>query len=443
MRRAWLALTIGSAGLLVVMLAYGIFIMGRTRDIYDEIQQVQQRQERILRPLSEISEHLYQISVTVRDHLLDTSPANASLYEKSAHQYRQRIQELLGDLQVLMQTQGAGPLQRLREEFDTYWAAVQPVFGWTGKDKLSRGTFFLRQQQRPRRTNLLAITGELKRLSDTSFEAQYNDLRRHQEEFQQQFRRTLALSLLLGALVAAGSVWRIGHLERRARKHQEATEAAERELRHLSNRLMSAQEEERKAISRELHDEVGQLLTGLRIELGSVERSRLAEDRFQEHLGEAKSLAERTMRTVRDLAVGLRPSVLDDLGLGPALQWQAREFKRRTGRAVRLDITSAPEDLADPVRTCVYRIVQEALTNCAKHSDATEIRVSLSAEGSRLALAVQDNGKGLPKSEGRRGLGLLGIEERVRELGGHAEWTSQPGQGATLQVTLPFHQNGS
>src|SRR5262245_34711379 len=242
MRRAWLALTLGSAGLLLMMLSYGIFIMGRTREIYREIEKVQERQQRIQAPLTEIAGHIYQISVAVRDHLLDTSPANASIYESQADDHRQRIQTLLDGLRQLLSAAGAAPLERLDTEFHAYWSAVEPIFAWTGKDKIERGTYFLRRQQRPHRQNLLAITDELRRLSDTSFQAQYAELRRNQEEFQERFRRTLALSLLLGALAAGGGAFRIW-------KQQQATEAAEAELRHLSNRLMSAQEEERRAIS--------------------------------------------------------------------------------------------------------------------------------------------------------------------------------------------------
>ncbi|MCC6365943.1 MAG: sensor histidine kinase, partial [Bryobacterales bacterium] len=133
----------------------------------------------------------------------------------------------------------------------------------------------------------------------------------------------------------------------------------------------------------------------------------------------------------------LRPSMLDDFGLIPALHWQAREMSRRTGVRVELSADDAPDSFSDEHKTCVYRVVQEALNNCARHAQATHVRIVVRQEPTRLLLVIQDNGKGFdPRFV--RGLGLLGMEERVRYLGGNFHLESEPGRGTLIKVELPL-----
>lgn len=442
MHRTWLVFAFGLTGLLAVMFSYGLVSMERTRDIYRQVHQVQQRQERVQKSLNAITVRIYQISVTVREYLLDESESHAGIYRDDAAEDRRQIAQELADLRQILPPQSLPPAQRLDDELARYWKFVEPVFHWNRQERAERATYFLRRQQRPRRDNLLSIAEELRRLNENNFQSQYAEMTSAQENFQLEYRKSLAWSLALGALVAAACVLRILHLEGRARRHQEATESAERELRILSTQLMSAQEEERKSLSRELHDEVGQMLTALRMELGGVERTRFAtQGRFEQHVSEAKALAERTMRLVRNLAVELRPSMLDQLGLAPALQWQVREFSERSGIKVQLTISKQLDDSSDLIRTCIYRITQEALTNCAKHAAATEVTIQVAGDRHQIRFEFHDNGQGVDPdllATRGRGFGLIGIDERVRELGGHFQFHSRPGEGTTLQVTLPL-----
>ncbi|MBK5292609.1 MAG: hypothetical protein JJE04_13145 [Acidobacteriia bacterium] len=166
--------------------------------------------------------------------------------------------------------------------------------------------------------------------------------------------------------------------EASAARHLRLIERGAEDLRRLSLKLSKAQEDERKSISRELHDQVGQMLTALRIEIVNIEEFRHdAGDSFSRHMADARKLAEETLRTIRDISMGLRPSVLDELGLGPALKWQVREFTRRSGVPVEIQIDGTLDKLADTHRTCVYRLVQEALTNCARHARASQIRITV------------------------------------------------------------------
>jgi signal transduction histidine kinase len=182
------------------------------------------------------------------------------------------------------------------------------------------------------------------------------------------------------------------------------------------------------------------MLTALRMEIGNVEQLRQTPGgEFQEHVTAAKALAEQTLRAVRDLAMGLRPSMLDDLGLASAIRWQAREFTRYAGVPVDVHIEGSLDQLSEDHRTCVFRIVQEALTNCARHAAASTIRISLHGHEDFISLSVEDDGVGFKlKPEEDPGLGLLGIEERVRELGGKMSIVSEPEQGALLRVEIPL-----
>ncbi|HXJ35609.1 MAG TPA: sensor histidine kinase [Candidatus Eisenbacteria bacterium] len=216
-------------------------------------------------------------------------------------------------------------------------------------------------------------------------------------------------------------------------------ERRERELEGLSNRLMSVQEEERRRLSRELHDGVGQELTAVVAYLRAIERHLPEEDgAVRTEVAEARGLAAKTLAEIRELSQLLRPSLLDDWGLVPSLEAQVKSFKTHRDLDVRFVANEMPR-LPTEVETAVYRIVQEALTNVAKHARATSVRVSLTHETDGIHLDVSDNGIGYPRNGARPGgpgLGLVSIRERVRALGGRVTLTSD--HGAQLSVVLPL-----
>jgi signal transduction histidine kinase len=214
----------------------------------------------------------------------------------------------------------------------------------------------------------------------------------------------------------------------------------EQELEGLSNRLMSVQEEERRRLSRELHDGVGQGLTAVVSHLWLVER-RLpeADAALRAEVSEARGLAAKTLAEIRELSQLLRPSLLDDWGLVPSLEAQVKAFKTHHAIEVRLEADELPERLPTDLETAVFRIVQEALTNVARHAQASNVRVVLRHQDAELRLDITDNGVGYPRNGAPRskpGLGLLSIRERVRALGGHVTMWSE--RGAHLAVVLPL-----
>jgi signal transduction histidine kinase len=248
----------------------------------------------------------------------------------------------------------------------------------------------------------------------------------------------LILALSLGLLIALISTARVTVLERRSEQERGRAESAEEELRRLSRNLVRTQEEERRTLSRELHDAVGQMLSAMTMELGNMEAVFTSPDKLRTRLDEARNLNAETLREVRALAMGLRPTMLDELGLGPALRWQGREFSRRSGVPVMVQIDGDLDGLPETHRTCIYRIVQETLTNCARHAQAKSIRISIYGRHDWVKLSIQDDGVGFdPGGATSRGLGLIGIQERVRELEGTVTIVSQPEKGTIVEVEVP------
>jgi signal transduction histidine kinase len=427
--RTWPVVLLGLSCLLVLIAWPGWVMLQRMQRLFVETARIQQRQAVRQQAIQAVNERIHYSSIILRDYLLDSAPTAGSRYEREFVANHREVSRLLGDLRMSLPATGSGPLQRLAERLRLNYATALPVFSWNEAQKAGQATYFLRTQQRPRRDDLLAISREVASMSAAAYERQAQALRDEQQAFRGEMRTLISLALAIGAVISIGAVWRIRHLEA-------ARIDYEQQLRELSARVMRAQEDERRNLSRELHDEVGQMLTGLRLELGALDRFRADPQQFRTHHHEAKELTEKTMRMVRDLAVGLRPSLLDDLGLAPALQAQVRDFNRRWSGQVQLEITGATAELNEAHRTCLYRLVQEALTNCARHSQARQVRVHLTAGESRLALTVEDDGVGFDVSR-RRGFGLIGMEERVRELGGRLTVESTAGTGTRLRAEIP------
>jgi signal transduction histidine kinase len=215
---------------------------------------------------------------------------------------------------------------------------------------------------------------------------------------------------------------------------------AQDQLRRLSGSIMDGQEKERAAIARELHDELGQVLTALRMDcVWMRDRLKQTDTKASERTFAMCELIDQTIDDVRSIAVRLRPGVLDDLGLTDALEWYTTDFEKRTGIACTFNHFDVPE-VNNMVATAAYRITQEALTNVARHSNATHVDVTLKAEEGRLTLKVVDNGLGF-STEGLEEfecLGMAGMRERASLVGGSLAMQSQPGAGATVLFALPI-----
>lgn len=228
-----------------------------------------------------------------------------------------------------------------------------------------------------------------------------------------------------------------------------AVQASEATMRDLSLRLLKAQEQERRHIAQELHDELGQLLTAIKIDVDLARRKLPATaTSLPQRLDEASALLDEVLTKVRALTVELRPTLLDDLGLIPTLRWYLGRFAQRTGLQAHLEAPELPARLRPEIEMTIYRSVQEALTNVARHAQATWVQVRLAYSANRVTVSVVDDGRGFDErtwSEHRpeqQTLGLTGIRERVTLLGGRVDIVSQPGQGTRIELRLPAHFDG-
>src|ERR1035441_4127757 len=431
----WPVSVFGLGFMLLIMGLSGVASIQETRRIHQQILSVEDSYRHIENLVEGIRADTSGADILRRDRLLDSSGVGED-YARQLKGLRSKTGGDLEKLRGLRPQQESKVLDRLGTALPGYLGAAAAEFQ---ESPLKNKTASVRDQFASQSKKIFAVTEELGKLNEENFEARRRELSHAVENLQNDIWETMLTALCLGAIIAGASVFRISSLEKESAEYQSATKQAEKRLRQLSQQLVSSQEQERKALSRELHDEIGQLLTALRMELGNLERGRGTQGGEPDtHLDQAKKLAETTLKTTRDIAMGLRPAMLDLLGLGPALEWQTREYSRRYKTPIQLDVAGDLRDLPDPHRTYLYRIVQEGLTNCARHAHAKNIRVSLKDANGQLAVTVEDDGVGFDQHGGvSYGLGLLGITERVRELCGNIAIKSEPGKGTRLEVMLP------
>jgi two-component system sensor histidine kinase UhpB len=226
----------------------------------------------------------------------------------------------------------------------------------------------------------------------------------------------------------------------------EAVSQQREQLRSLTARLTEVQEAERKELARELHDEMGQALTAISMNLAAIieELPTTASPQIKERVTEAKLLADQTLEQIREISLNLRPAMLDDLGLIPTLRWYIKRYAKRSALKTELKTIGLERRLGPEVETALYRIVQEGLTNVARHAHAARISIGLKRNGSTVQATIEDDGRGfnvdeeLNRKRAEYGAGLVGIRERVTLLGGEFDIQSQPGQGTRLSIVIPW-----
>jgi signal transduction histidine kinase len=324
--------------------------------------------------------------------------------------------------------------QQLQEEE----ASCAIVLAWRSDLRQQRAYQFIGQQLIPWRTRIFELSAQISSLDERKLARENLAVATRFQSIEARLVWLVSLSLLAGILMSLVCGWYIVRLERQARLRYEALARSRLELEGLSARLVEAQEEERRAISRELHDQVGQSLGALLVEVGQLGKLIPPEDRgTQAQIAQIKSVAESAVKSIRDIALLLRPPMLDDLGLVPALEWQAREISRRSDMEVEVHSENVSETLGDETKVTVYRLVQEALNNAATHASAKNAKVAITQDSDKITVEIIDDGHGFDPGR-QRGMGILGMEERVRRLGGTLTIESAPGKGATVKAGLPL-----
>lgn len=436
------ALGAGFGGLLAIMALagfYGLRVLEQIRRSDNQI-----RTQFLLKndALNNIRSQLHLSGTYVRDYLLEPEPGRAETYRANLEEVHRQMESALESFGRQLEPNQTKYYTELSANLSNYWQVLGPIFKWDSNQRRHEGYSFLRDEVLPRRAAVLAIAGRIASINEEQLSAGNHRVDHLLVEFQSRLAMILWATLLLGSGMAAFSTWTILRLEARARAQYHEVVKARRQLEDLSARLVHAQENERRVLARELHDEVGQTLSAVLVELRnlSVESAIQTDQQSRDHVETVEGLVENSVRVVRNMALLLRPSMLDDLGLVPALQWQAREVSKRTSMEVSVATELASDDLPDEYKTCIYRVVQEALHNCSRHAGATRVRIRVQQEPGRLLLSIQDDGQGFDVKQ-TKGLGLLGIEERAARLGGKCEIHSAPGSGTILAIELPFSNN--
>jgi len=417
-------------GLLLVIGVSTFAVARSARIAQDHVTELNKARMQSDDALDTIRANVYLLGIVTRDYLLDTDPSGISQYVTQFNAIRSETEK---SFQALTLSENAdlpqAALSQLRREFGAYSDVTALVLGWSAEQKRAQGTAMLRQRLR-RRQEVFALTGQVEQLVTANFERQGAQITRADQQLRASLGWISAAALLLSIGISAITLMHTTRLERQS-------ETAESELRRLSGQLRTTQEQERKLLSRELHDQVGQMLTGLRMEIGSVSRS-VTDPENSLRLANARATVEQLLRSVRDIAMLLRPSMLDDLGLTPALAWLCREMYRSSGIEIQMEVDEEANGLPEAHRTCLYRIVQEALTNASLHSQARKVQVTLRTSGAWVSGTVTDDGRGFENhTSTHKGLGLLGMQERVRELGGSVRIVSSLGRGTRVEIRLP------
>ena len=435
MRNTRLLLTIGFGGLLLLMAYAGLDAVRVLRSIQrrtDEIRGAFLARNRLL---NQIRSDLYLSGTYMRDYLLEPEAGKADAHKASLDKDRGEMEAALAAYTRRLSPSEVETFGVLTRELQDYWRVLEPALRWDAAERRTRSYAFLRDEVLPRRMAMIAIADQIASLNERQLSDDNLQVQSLFSQFRIRLVGTVIATLGLGLLLAALSMVRILRLERES-------EATRQELKELSARLVQVQENERRAISRELHDEVGQSLSALLVGLSNLSAAvpPSAADEMQVHIAGIRDLAQNCVRVVRNIALLLRPSMLDDLGLAPALEWQAREVSRNYGIRVNVAAEGVSDQLPEEIKTCVYRIVQEALHNCVRHSGASVVRITVKQDPAGVSVLVQDDGHGF-RPEMERGLGLVGIEERVTHLGGTFRIDSHLGRGTLLAITLPYEHD--
>lgn len=405
---------------------------------------------RATRVLTTIRTNVLLGSIYLRDAIIDNRSMNVDYYRAELSRIRGEVDRLLPVYMLdVTSSEERQHWAQLQQELDDYWKSRELAFSPDAPLNTREAAAILRRTVVPSRTTILQILdrlSELQALSQQRHEAEISAL---YAGLRNRLLLIGALAILVGLIVAVLATNHVGRLEQQIERQRAGEERTRRDLERLSARLVTVQEEERRSLARELHDEVGQALTAIKMDVTVARRGidamQPAESgaRIVSWLEDARSIVENTLQSVRDLSQLLHPSMLDDFGLPESLRSYLRTFSKRTGIAAQFIHNGKEQRLPQPTEVCVYRIVQEALTNIVRHSGARNAIVTLSQTDEGLEMTIDDDGHGIDPQIARfgasstHGLGVIGMRERVQALGGAFALESRREGGTRVAVRLP------
>lgn len=432
LRRIWPLFLAVLLYILLLLGFSGTSLIKTTETIEQRIAFAEVTYRRVDDALETIRLDMFKVAVLRRDSLINWRTENTlSAIRTCQLDIEEQVTLLKADTVGEEATEIRRMELEIREYFDVVYKSVDSIH----RDPRTHQF----QSALEKRQAVVVIAQRLSMLNDLDYDQKQQAVRTSMSGLRSEILETIAIALLLSAAAAGAALYRSVSIEKANEAAHRGTSESRQELESLSRRLVTAQENERKALSRELHDEIGQSLTALKLELSKSEKIARAEcSSSLEHLQTIREIADQVLGVSKNISLGLRPPMLDDLGLVAALNWYTDAFAKRSDIAVSLDMDGNVGQLPEAYRTCLFRIVQEALTNCTRHSKAAHVDVCIRANDDSVALTVADDGTGFhAKGLSDHGLGLLSMRERTAELGGNFEIVSHPGHGTTIRATLP------
>jgi signal transduction histidine kinase len=387
--------------------------------------------------LASLRRYVLRTSGAVRDALLDSGQPHEA-YQREVQARLQDIETAITAYSSILDSQDERVgLDALRREATFFAGAMRSALFTPDRSVDPRLRFS--QAVLPAREAVLRASEDLQAINRSAFIRYQHELDSRATDAERWAWQQLGLALAVGLGIAVFATAYAGRLENRLKTEIDKDMRNTAALQRLSSRLVTVQEDERQRIARELHDEVGQALTAIKVELAVAQRR--IDLPLSELLEPAQGITDQALHTVRNMSRLLHPAALDDLGLQAAIDSYVGDFSRRT--AIRAQLVPAPvmNRLPVDIERAAYRIVQEALTNVARHARATACSVALDRRDQSLEIVVEDDGCGFDVRDlerpPQRGLGLLGVSERVAYLSGVMSIHSEPGRGTRLCITLP------
>lgn len=436
------ALLLGFGLTLGVWLWTGYDFLQRTSHVQREVGAINLRYMKAQELLATVRPQVLIVSVNARTALLDPAPGQRTRYRDRVRSTLRATHDTLEHyVPVLNSEVERERVALLGTEIESFGQAVlgaladdRPATPAEARELLARII--------PRRELVIGVTDEVQALNRAAFVQEQATIAKGYQDMQTSVWERLGLSLVASLGIALFASVYAGRLEAQLRRQGDKEAQNTRDLQRLSARLVDAQEQERRIIARELHDELGQALEAIGVELALAQK-RLHDETSERLLDDAQSITQTALHAVRDLSHLLHPAVLDDLGLVAAVDGHLRTFAKRHDITVRFEHEGVSTRLGANVEIAGYRTVQEALTNVARHANATKCTVTVRHWPTTLSIVVQDDGCGFEPTRvsatgTAAGLGLLGIRERIAQLGGALTVQSAPGSGTTLSVDIPL-----
>ncbi len=430
----WRPLAIGLALAVCTIAAIGAYTHAEVRRLRDEQTAISDRNRKDSLQLLRIQNNLASLAGLMRDMLDGTEPYPLAGWRPAFERVQRDLAEAIRlEGELAPPVRQAAQQARLVETVGTYWREADRMFtaSRTDEDEARR---IVRGSLMPKHREIDSLVAQF---LVVNHQVQEDAARANREVYDRVARNIIVLVAVLLAVTLGIGTWVV--LSNRRAFHELADVSAQ--LRTLSWRMLRVQEDVQRSLSRELHDDFGQIVTAIGTLLGRARRHVAGGSALATELETVRAIAQQALDGIRSRSRWLHPGVLDDFGLQRALECCVEQFEQQTGIRTSLEVSGPVQTVADDCAIHVYRIVQEALSNVARHSGAAEAQVRLACEGERLELEVQDRGSGFREEEraadAQRGMGLVSMRERAELIGGELDVRRPAAGGTVVHLVVP------